>query len=243
MSASDYYLRGILLVGAQAAVVDDEDQAPEASTDEAATIATTAAHEAEAADQASVPAVPDLGPALQPVAAPADAPPVVVAPARPHRVLKSELDGVSDEAWTDFALALKTASIGAVSASNAYGMFEFKPRRLADLGLIRNVFKTRGPTKRMVWIGEWIAPMTEAKFLGSPTEQYKALASSMRDYVKRLRDGSIPKPDGGRPQGMTLSGALAVLHRCGPSGLKTWNDAAARFPETNALYQKANGIF
>jgi len=246
MRVQSAYLRGIALAGARPMVVDDEDDQILAQDDDTEAVATTAVADVDAVDAGGTPApvIPDT--ALQPVPAPDDAgtPPATVQPvARAHRVLKSELEGVSDEAWTDFALALKTAQIGAVSASNAYGMFELKPRRLADLGLIRNVFNTRGPTNRMVWVGEWVPPMTQKKFLSSPTEQYKAMAKSMNDYVARLRSGSIPRPDGGKPQGMSLSGALAILHRCGPSGLKTWNDEPNRFPETAALYQKANGIF
>ena len=65
----------------------------------------------------------------------------------------------------------------------------------------------------------------------------------MRRYVDGLRDGSVAKPKGGWPVGMTLSGALAVLQRCGPSGLVTWNDAGKRFPATVTLYERANGIF
>ena len=162
---------------------------------------------------------------------------------RPTSILQSEIPGISDEAWTEFSKAMKTAEVGSVSASNGHGMFEMKPRRLADLGLMKELSCLRGPMNRMVWKGEFVSPLTQKIFLKDPKVQYRAFSASMRKYVDGLRDNSIPRPDGGRPEGLTLSGALAVLHRCGPSGLKTWNDEENRFPDTVNLYQRANGIF
>lgn len=156
----------------------------------------------------------------------------------------TELPGLaSDAAWTRFARAVQSASPGAVSPSNALGMFEMKPRRLADLGLMATSSQVRTPSGRMVWVGDFVAPMTKDKFLRDSGAQYRAFADSMRAYVAGMKDGSVPTPDGGRPKGMTLSGALAILHRCGPSGLKTWNDEEKRFSDTVALYERANGIF
>lgn len=214
----DAYLHGIDIVGAIAMPLVEEEE-----LDEAGVAADLAAAEVEAAADADV-----------------DEP---EPPAPPKRILKSELPGVSDDAWTDFAFAMKTASPSAVSASNAMGMFELKPRRLADLGLVKNVSCTRSPTGRMVWVGEFVPPLTSKEFLKSAVIQYKAFCDSMRNYVQGLRDGAIPKPDGGPPPGMTISGVLAVLHRCGPSGLKTWNDEGNRFEQTRELFERSNGIF
>lgn len=167
----------------------------------------------------------------------------VEVPAVPSsRYLESELDGVDDEAWTEFVLAMKTQEPSAVSASNEYGMFALKPRRLADLGLVKNLSNARSG-KRMVWVGDWVPPLTEKLFLATPRLQYKAFAASMQRYATGIADGSITMPDGGRPEDMTLSGALAILHRAGPSGLKTWGDEAKRFPATIDLYAKVNGTF
>jgi hypothetical protein len=158
--------------------------------------------------------------------------------------IPSALPGVSDDAWTQFVVAIRgDAGVGDVSDSNALGMFQLRPRRLADLGLIQNVSSTRAPNGRMVWVGNFIAPMTAKKFLSDPVVQYKTFCASMQKYVAGMKDGSIPTPDGGRPADMSLSGALAVLHRCGPSGIKTWNDEENRFPETVDLYNRANGLF
>lgn len=155
--------------------------------------------------------------------------------------LNSELPGVSSEAWTKFARAMRTAQRGAVSASNGIGGWELKPRRLADLGLMKNTSCVRSATGRMVWVGEFVSPLTLKDFLANTKLQYQAFSASMRKYLAGLRNGSIAKPDGGTPAGITLSGVLAILHRCGPNGLKSWN--TKQFPDTAALYESANGIF
>ena len=157
------------------------------------------------------------------------------------RVLESQIPGVSDEQWTEFALAMKTADQRS-SADNALGMFQMKPRRLADLGLMTNVRSSRSLTGRMAWKGDWVAPLTERKFLESAAEQYNAFGASMRRYVAGLEDGSVAQPESGVPTDMTMSGALAVLHRCGPNGLIRWC-SGDRFPETEALFEAVNGIF
>lgn len=159
------------------------------------------------------------------------------------KLLKSEVPGVDDEAWTDFVLAMKTALPSAVSASNGLGLFEMKIRRLADLGLVKNLKNKRSSGGRMIWTGDWVSPMTEKKFLASAQKQYEAFVASVKAYVAGLADGTIANPDGGRPEGMSLSGILAVLHKCGPSGLKTWNDEENRFSDTIALFDATNGIF
>lgn len=170
-----------------------------------------------------------------------------------QRVLKSEIPNVSDEAWTRFVFAMKTALPGAVSASNAFGMFEATTRRLADLGLVQNIKRVRSPTGRLVWIGDFVPPLTQRGFLSNfridnedgtvTTIQYKAFVDSIKAYIEGLRTGSVPKPDGGFRVGDSMSGVLAVLHRSGPNGLKNWNDEDERFEDTVALFERANGIF
>jgi len=163
--------------------------------------------------------------------------PPVLFPAR--RFLASEISGVPDEAWTGFTLAMKIQAPGAVSASNELGMFGIRLRRLADLGLVKNLRKTRSPTGHMVWLGDWVPPLTQKLFLDTPRYQYKAFAGSMRRYDRALRDGLMAH----RPEGLTLSGMLAVLHRCGPSGLESWARRDRRFPATVEVVERANGIF
>jgi hypothetical protein len=185
--------------------------------------------EVEAADRS------DDGPVLRPVG---DETP----PALEGRVLKSALPGVSDEAWTQFALAMRTQEPDAVSASNELGMFAMRPRRLADFGLMRDLKKVRTPMGRMAWVGQWVAPMTEDAFLASPKLQYKVFAASMQRYMNGMDNGSIETPDD-LPDDMTLSGVLAILHRCGPMGLVNWGSDGDRFENTLALYNRTNGVF
>lgn len=160
------------------------------------------------------------------------------------RVLRSEIEGVTDGQWTDFVLALATSTLGAVSASNAMGMFEMKPRRLADIGVAESATCTKSPTGGMAWTAKFVAPMTAKKFLRDSEAQYDALCRSMRDYMARMHDGALDLDEGDElPADMTLSGALAVLHRCGPNGLRRWLDEEERFSDTVALYERCNGIF
>lgn len=240
--AVEAYLRGIDAAAAPHVVVDEVDE-----LDELEALGDVAASEVDEPQQQMTSfenrdggrTVDGGGPPLPaPLApmTPTDMPRLPMA-----RVVPSLIEGVSDQAWTEFVMAMRTAQPGAVSASNALGMFELKPRRLADLGLVRNVALTRSPTNRMAWVGEFVAPLTQKKFLGSPEVQYRAFAESMRRYVDGLTDGTVPSES--RPEDMTLSGALAILHRCGPNGLKSWANEDKRFPDTIALYDKVNGIF
>ncbi len=160
----------------------------------------------------------------------------------PGYVLPSPLPDVSDEAWTKFADQMRTAKMGAVSKSNALGAWELKPRRLADLGLVMSLSYTKDPkTNRLIWTGDFIPPLSAKKFLNDPMLQYKTLVKSMVDYANKLCSGEIALPDGGIPEDMSASGALAILHRAGPNGLKAWN--TDRFESTNNLYSRVNGIF
>ena len=177
-----------------------------------------------------------------------ESPPFVPPPeVKPYggRVIQSALENVSDRAWTDFVLAMKIAEPSAVSSSNALGMFELKPRRLADLGLVKNVaaVTTRSPhesSRRMLWAGEWVSPMTQDKFLASPRAQYAVFAESMKRYVDAIDKGEIEVPV--ETEELTLSAGLAVLHRGGPHGLVSWSQGE-RFPLTVALVERTNELF
>lgn len=151
--------------------------------------------------------------------------------------VKSQLPGVSDECWTQFVRGMITADADSVSPSNALGMFELMPRRLADLQIVAKLARAKGPSGRTVWVAVFIPPLTSDKFLKSPEAQYKVFTKSTQDYAKRVNSGEIEKDDD-----MSLSGALAILHRCGPSGLKTWS-SGLRFPATEATYDRVAGVF
>jgi hypothetical protein len=154
-----------------------------------------------------------------------------------RRTLPSPLPGVSADAWTRFVLDMRAQAPGAVSPSNAIGMFAMMPLRLIDLGFAKNARRMRSPASgRVVTAVEFISPMTEERFTGSPALQYATFVKSMTDYDRKLKT-----PD--KSGGMTRSGALAVLHRSGPKGLKSWSDPKKRFPATEELYRRVNGIF
>ena len=149
--------------------------------------------------------------------------------------LTSAIPGVSDEAWTKFVRVMRTAEPKAISASNAVGMFEMMPRRLSDLGLVENLARKKLPSGRVGWVFAFVPPLTAEQFLGSSLVQYRVFCDSMRDYVRRIDSGEIEIP-----AGMSLSGALAVLHRAGPEGLRPGGE---QFPATKALYARAKDIF
>lgn len=151
--------------------------------------------------------------------------------------LKSELPGVSDECWTQFVRAMATQKPDEVSPSNGVGMFALTPRRLADLGLVKNLTRKKAPSGRMVYTAIFIAPLTSDKFLNSPQIQYRVLCASVKKYADQMDSGEIEKdPD------MSKAGALAILHRAGPNGLNTWENGE-RFPATQDAVDRVDGLF
>lgn len=158
-------------------------------------------------------------------------------PFRPSgRVFESKLPGVSNEAWTDFVFVMKTADLRDVSPSNGLGWFGMKYKRLADLGLVTNVRYKRGVAG--VQEADWKDPLTLDKFLHSPNAQYDTFEASMRDYYNMLLNGGVTPPN---VPSMTVSGALAILHRGGPRALADWK--TTQFESTREIYQRANGVF
>ena len=148
--------------------------------------------------------------------------------------LSSPLFGIDDAAWTKFVNIMATAQPGNVSPSNMLGMFEFSPRRLADLGAVNKLVRIKSPSGRTIWAGKFVAPMTCNKFLRNPQVQYRYFCGSMKEYTSRIMSGEIDKSDA-----MSLSGALSLLHRAGPQALRD----NKRFSATQAIYEKARDIF
>lgn len=165
------------------------------------------------------------------------------APARPLGALASPIEGVSDEDWTRWVVAVRVSEPSAISKTSALGMFAFKPRRLADLGLMKNV--TTGNARKtghLIWTGEWVEPLTQDAFLDNPSIQYRALVASTQIYAHALAECEIAWPEVGDEE-ITLSGALALLHKCGQRGFEQWGDAEKRRPSTIALFEATNGTF
>lgn len=156
-------------------------------------------------------------------------------------LLASEVEGASDEQWTEFVRRMISARLTAVSASNALGMFEMMPRRLADFGYVTQLQRAQpkrdNGKKRTIWVGKFVAPLTSKAFLRSPRAQYQVFCQSMRDYVRRIESGEIEPCDD-----LTLSGALAVLHRIGPHGCARWS-AGDRFTDTIAFVERVDEVF
>lgn len=150
--------------------------------------------------------------------------------------LASPLDGVDDGPWTQFVRGLTVASPGDVSPSNGVGMFCMMPRRLDDLGLVRRLSRSKADGK-MVWVAEFLPPLTSELFLTIPEIQYAVFRASIGDYDGQMARGEIER----EPE-LSRSGSLAVLHRCGPQGLKTWA-SGDRFPATQAVVDRVSGIF
>lgn len=153
--------------------------------------------------------------------------------------LSSPLPDVSDEAWTRFVHLCAQAPLRSVSASNALGMFEMFPRRLADLKLVENLRRTKAKSGRTVWTGRFVAPMTAEKFLTDAQIQYRVFCLSMLDYAKQITRGEISVSAN---CGLTMSGVLALLHRCGPRGVESWTKGNS-FESTRQFVERAQGVF
>lgn len=164
-------------------------------------------------------------------------------------LLRSQLHGVADETWRKFVHALTICDeqgadgqlrntprgFDARSYAGGYGCFDLRPKRLADLGLMRNVH-TELLSGRVICVGDFIAPMTERKFLSSPLAQYNTLLESLRRYDAKLLDVAQ-----NAAQNITRSGSLALLHRLGPNAISKWLSHQER--STLALYNRTNGLF
>lgn len=167
-------------------------------------------------------------------------PPTVLRPFRPDdRVLKSELAGVSNEAWTEFVFAMKVQALDMVSPSNGLGMFDLRFKRLADLGLVENLhYKRDIITNRSVQVADWVLPLTKEAFLKSASAQYRVFTTSMRAYYGEICSGKLRLISG-----MSPSGALAILHRGGRAALAKWGDPEEQFESTRELYRATKGVF
>jgi hypothetical protein len=143
--------------------------------------------------------------------------------------IESPLEGVHAHAWQRWITALTNHSATA-ERGGGLGTYNIRPRRLVEIGRAAN-FRRLGKKQ----FCDFIAPWTEEKFLSRYDAQYAVLVKSMRLYYDALRDGAIKKPDG-----MSMSGALAILHAGGIKALEHWPDL---FDGTKALYEATKGIF
>jgi len=147
----------------------------------------------------------------------------------------SPLDGVSHDAWQRFVSALEVQSSAVVSSSGGLGAYDMRPRRLVELGYAANLQSQRTAAGRTIRTCDFVLPWTKARFLTDPMAQYAALTRSVSMYYRALLRGEIK-----RPAGMSVAGALAILHVGGRGALAGWPKL---FDNTRARYEAARTAF
>lgn len=155
----------------------------------------------------------------------------------------SPLPGVPRASWERFLAVMVVAPKTSKTSRGRLGYFGTDARRLADVSFITNPRKCRVGGEDGVWTGEWVAPLTEQKFLDSAEAQLEAFARSNRRMASKAAPHVGRVVDGRRA---SLSGLLAVGHLAGEEGIAGWvNDPAVRrrFAATTGNFEKANGIF
>ena len=162
----------------------------------------------------------------------------------PQLSLPSPLPRVSPEAWSRFVRVLCVQDL-AEDTPRGLGAFAVRPRRLGDLGLVRQtrptiVSPTR-PNSRSTFTGDFVPPLTREIFLSSPLAQYNALVQSIVRYTENLPE---------LPKDFTQSGALGILHSAGPGALRCWDRGPREglrgdrpADEVERIFHRANGIF
>jgi hypothetical protein len=166
--------------------------------------------------------------------------PQVLAP-RPSKVIRgahrlaSELVDVSDEGWALFVRSLEVQPIKTISSSGGLGSYDMRPRRLVELDRASNLRSVRAHGKRHTYDCDFKAPLTKERFLDDVMLQYRVFSQSMKRYHEELRSGALKQPDG-----VSLAGALAILHVGGRGALRAWPEL---FDNTRARYEAAQGAF
>jgi hypothetical protein len=159
---------------------------------------------------------------------------------------------VTPEQWVSFVRLF--VGPNTVTKQYRYGVFGMTVRRLVDLGVMRNlraIHQKGGPQRgepSIVWSAEWAPqdpPVSLKAFIGQPMWQYSLFAESMSRYATTpaVRDCVGVTVD---DTTATLSGVLAVSHRAGAKGLKSWlkkEKERADFAHTSDCYRRANGLF
>lgn len=148
---------------------------------------------------------------------------------------RSPITSVSDEAWARFVTAADVQRTNAVSESGGFGSYDMRPRRLVELGLATDLGHVTAETGRYSHTCVFVPPLTRERFLADPVIQYNVFVRSISVYHDDVRSGKIVVP-----RGVSLAGALAILHRGGTGALAAWPDL---FERTRALYEAAEGAF
>ncbi len=152
-----------------------------------------------------------------------------------HQHRTSPLSGVSDEAWRAFVAALTVQPLNVVSESGGLGQYAIRPRRLVELGYATSLRSVRTPSGRQIQVCDFVLPRTPRHFLASEFEQHAAFVKSIAKYRELFACGRLKCP-----RGVSLAGALAILHCGGYGALRGWPKL---FDETRALYEVAHKMF
>jgi hypothetical protein len=156
---------------------------------------------------------------------------------------RSPLPGVPALAWEKFVATMVILPRTAVTPRGRMGYFGLDARRLSDVGFMRDPHKVSVCGESGVWAGEWVAPLSQERFLESSPAQYEAFSRSMRELVPDASPHVGKVVDGSRA---SLSGLLAVGHLAGRSGISSWvkdPSARERFKATTENFRRSNQIF
>lgn len=152
--------------------------------------------------------------------------------------LKSPLPGVSLAAWQRFVSALEVQRMDQVSARGGFGSYDLRPKRLEEIGYVTDLARQGGRRQRgkpQVYACRFLPPWSRERFLADASAQIEALSKSMRGYAEDLAAGRLQQPDG-----LSLAGALAILHVGGRGALAAFPDL---FDHTRAVCERARGAF
>jgi hypothetical protein len=153
------------------------------------------------------------------------------------------LPGVPLMSWSRFIAIMAVAPKKTMSPRGRMGAFGLDARRLADVGFMEKPRKATVGSETGVWTGDWKAPLTTEKFLGSTPAQYEAFKRSMRLMTPKVGAFVGANIDGVKA---TLSGLLGVGHLAGEAGVESWvknPDVRRKFKATTANFTRANNIF
>lgn len=148
--------------------------------------------------------------------------------------LASPLAGVSPMQWEGFLKALEVQPIQAISESGGFGSYDLRPRRLVELGYATGLRPKRNRKGRLIYECD-LVPWTVQEFLWDPMAQHAVLAHSIAQYEQELQSGTLQ-----RPEGLSVAGSLAILHRGGRGALGGWPHL---FKQTRALCEAAQNTF
>lgn len=156
---------------------------------------------------------------------------------------KAALAAVNPDSWAEFVSVMESAPRSRVSARYKLGAFQMDARRLADVGVMTEARKVSYGPEMGVWMGKWVAGLSERDFLGSMPLQYAAFVRSIRATAPKVSRLVGVVVEGKKT---TLSGLLGVAHVAGVTGVESWvrdPNIRRRFATTTGVFHRTNGIF